>query len=112
MPASALRSFQLVGAQTVDVVTQTAQIYGITINCESDGQHIEIRDKGAPPKKLIGSFALKVEPLAADPLWMTNPHIYEWSNGKIMDGGITIQTTGTGTVSVWIDYQTAPLGST
>jgi hypothetical protein len=112
MPASALRSFQLVGAQKVDVTTQTAMIYGITINCESDGQHIEIRDKGTPPKKLIGSYALKVEPLPADPIWMVNPHIYEWSNGKMMDGGITIETTGTtGTASVWIDYQTAPLGS-
>ena len=111
MPASALRSFQLVNAQTVDVVKQTAQIYGITICCEADGQKIHVQDKGNPPKMLVAPYSLMVEP---DQVYKPqNPRILEWVNGKMMDGGITIATTGTtGTVSVWIDYQTAPLGST
>jgi hypothetical protein len=114
MPASALRSFQLVDAQIVDVINQTAQIYGITIACHAGTgtQHILVRDKGTPQKHLVPKYALIAEPLATDPLWQSNPRILEWTNGKMMDGGITIEATGTGTASVWIDYQTAPLGST
>lgn len=110
MPASALRSFQLVDAQTLDVVNQTAQIYGITISCQAAGQHLRIQDKGQPPKMLVPTYALELEP--TDPAKPTNPRIFEWSNGKVMDGGISIITSGTGTASVWVDYQTAPLGST
>ena len=111
MPAEALRAVQVVGAQTVTVIAQTAYIYGITINCHSDGQHIKIQDKGNPVKILVGPYLLKAEPASTDPIWMVNPHIYEWANGKVMDGGIDVVATGSGTASVWIDYQAAPPGS-
>jgi hypothetical protein len=110
MPAEALRAIQIVGTGTVTVIKQTAYIYGITIACHSGAQVLHIQDKGSPPKVLVPTFTMSPEPdLSTDP---PNPRILEWTNGKVMDGGIdVIVTAGTGTVSVWIDYQAAPPGS-
>lgn len=102
-------AFRITAAGNMQVTKDTAYVYAILIACTTAGQVLKIRNGETPdPKILVPPYTLEVEPSTAQkPL---NPRYFEWLQApKLMKNGIIINTTGTGEVTVWIDYRTADI---
>jgi hypothetical protein len=99
-------AFRITAASTIQVTKDSAYVYAILIACTTAGQVLKIQNGETPAKILVPPYTPEVEPTTAmKPL---NPRYFDWLTApKLMKNGIAIVTTGTGEVTVWIDYQTA-----
>ena len=100
------RAFRITTPGIVSVAKQSAYIYAVLISCATEGQTLKIQNRETPnPKVLVPAYTLEGAP--SDPAHPSNPRSLEWMDApKLMKDGIDIVTTGSGEVSVWVDYET------
>jgi hypothetical protein len=109
-------AFRITGSGLTVVANKTAYVFSVYIACSavSGVLSLEIRNNETPnPKILVPAYPLEVAP--TDPTHPTNPRSFDWiKTPKLMKKGIVIQGIGSGTgdVTVWIDYGTTEVSAT